>query len=177
MSRVDDTLDKTEIEKYLRALNNRLEKENIIGEVVLFGGAVMCLVFDSREQTKDIDAVYYPKEVINRIIHQMATEYGLRENWFNDSVKGFLSGAPDLQKVKDYGNLIVYSPSAEYVFAMKCYACRILEEKSDIDDIKFLLKHLEVKDYDTALQIIGKYYSMDRISVKTKYVLEQLIGE
>ena len=174
---MDDKLNKTEIEKYLRILNDKLEKENIIGEVVLFGGSVMCFVFDSRQQTKDIDAVYYPKAVINRIIHQMATEYGLRENWFNDSVKGFLSGAPDLQKVKDYGNLIVYSPSAEYVFAMKCYACRILDEKSDIDDIRFLLKYLKVKDYDTGLKIIGKYYGMDRIPVKTKYVLEQLIGE
>ena len=172
-----DKLDKGEIEKYFGILNDKLEKENIIGEVVLFGGSVMCFVFDSREQTKDIDAVYYPKEVINRIVHQIAIEYGLGENWFNDSVKGFLSSTPDLQKVKDYGNLVVYSPSAEYVFAMKCYACRILDDKSDIDDIRFLLKYLKVKEYDTALKIIGKYYGIDRIPVKTKYVLEQLIGE
>lgn len=174
---MDDKLGKKEIEKYLGILNDKLEKEHIIGEVVLFGGAVMCFVFDSREQTKDIDAVYYPKEVINRIVQQMATEYGLRENWFNDAVKGFLSSAPDLQKVKDYGSLIVYSPSAEYVFAMKCYACRILDEKSDIDDIRFLLKYLKINNYDTALKIIGKYYGIDQIPVKVKYVLEQLIGE
>ena len=121
---MDDRMGKVEIEKFLMILNDRLKKENVTGEVVLFGGAVMCLVFDSREQTRDIDAVYYPKEVINRIIHEMAKEYALSENWFNDSVKGFMSSEYDLEKVKDYGNLVVYSPSAEYIFAMKCYACR-----------------------------------------------------
>lgn len=174
---MDDKLGKADIEKYLKLLNDRLRKENITGEVVLFGGAVMCLVLDSREQTKDIDAVYYPKEVINEIIRDMANEYGLRDNWFNDSVKGFLSSEYDIEKVRDYGNLIVYSPSAEYIFAMKCYACRILDEKSDIDDIGFLLRYLNIKDYDTAIRIIGKFYSIDMLPVKAKYVLEQLIGE
>jgi len=169
---MDDKLGKADIEKYLKLLNERLRKENIIGEVVLFGGAVM-----SREQTKNIDAVYYPKQVINRIIRDMANEYGLRGNWLNDSVEDFLPSEYDREKVKDYGNLIVYSPSVEYIFAMKCYACRILGEKSDIDDIGFLLRCLNIKDYDTAIRIIGKFYSVDMLPVKARYVLEQLIGE
>jgi hypothetical protein len=55
--------------------------------------------------------------------------------------------------------------------------CRILDEKSDIDDIRFLLKHLGIRDFAAAIGIIGKFYNMDMIPVKTKYVLESLIGE
>lgn len=40
-----------EITKYLTELNNELRLMNIKGEVCLYGGAVMCLVYDARPAT------------------------------------------------------------------------------------------------------------------------------
>jgi hypothetical protein len=42
-------------------LNEKLHNSDETGELILFGGAVMCLVFGSRGYTRDIDAVFEPK--------------------------------------------------------------------------------------------------------------------
>lgn len=51
-------LKKDELIKYLKILGGRLAKENLHGEIILTGGAVMCLVHSARDMTKDIDALY-----------------------------------------------------------------------------------------------------------------------
>jgi len=43
-----------EIKQYLRELNDELALQNVKGEICLYGGAVMCLVFKARPATKDV---------------------------------------------------------------------------------------------------------------------------
>ena len=49
-----------EITRYLTELNDELCAMHVKGEVSLYGGAVMCLVYDARPATKDVDAVFRP---------------------------------------------------------------------------------------------------------------------
>ena len=60
-------LTRKKIEELLGALNEELGRRGVMGEVGICGGAVMCLVFNAREATKDVDAIfreYYPRKVI-----------------------------------------------------------------------------------------------------------------
>ena len=53
-----------EIEAYLTSLSGHLARRNVVGEIVLFGGAAMVLAHKARVSTKDVDAVFAPKGVV-----------------------------------------------------------------------------------------------------------------
>ena len=79
-----------EITKYLTELNDELRLMEIKGEVSLYGGAVMCLVYNARPATKDVDAVFRPTSEIRTAIARVAEKNNLDESWLNDGVKGYL---------------------------------------------------------------------------------------
>ncbi|MDM8517447.1 hypothetical protein QUF76_14710, partial [Desulfobacterales bacterium HSG16] len=81
---------KTEIENYLEQLNHKLADRNAKGEICLYGGAVMCIVFNARPSTKDVDAVFEPSRIIRDAARQIAEKNSLNQDWLNDAVKGFL---------------------------------------------------------------------------------------
>jgi hypothetical protein len=63
----------------------------------------------------------------------------------------------------------------EYLLAMKCLAMRIGAEFHDEDDIRYLLRLLEVRNYEKAVAIITKYYPLERFPQKTLYALAELL--
>ncbi|RPJ13224.1 MAG: hypothetical protein EHM30_11930 [Desulfobacteraceae bacterium] len=75
-----------EIIKYLHALNEKLRRRNVKGEICLYGGAVMCLVYDARPSTKDVDAIFQPADILREAAREIANEYELSDNWLNDGV-------------------------------------------------------------------------------------------
>jgi hypothetical protein len=70
-----------EIEKYLEALNGELDRMGVKGEICLYGGAVMCLVYQARPSTKDVDAVFQPSAQMRQAAERVAQAYGLRSDW------------------------------------------------------------------------------------------------
>ena len=52
-------LNKDMIEECLSLINSKLHVRNVIGEIHIFRGAAMLLLFNSRISTKDIDAVIF----------------------------------------------------------------------------------------------------------------------
>jgi len=70
-----NTLSEKEILKYLRELSNKLGKKNLKGEILLFGGAAMVLAFNARPATKDVDAIFHPKNEIYEISKEIARKY------------------------------------------------------------------------------------------------------
>jgi hypothetical protein len=63
----------------------------------------------------------------------------------------------------------------EYLLAMKCLAMRIGAEFHDEDDVRYLLRLLEIRDHEKALSIIARYYPLERFPAKTMYALAELL--
>jgi hypothetical protein len=63
----------------------------------------------------------------------------------------------------------------KYLLAMKCLAMRIGAEFHDLDDVRFLLRLLDIRSYDQAVAAITKYYPLSRFPQKTLYALEELL--
>ena len=62
-----------------------------------------------------------------------------------------------------------------YLLAMKCLAMRIGAEFHDEDDVRYLLRHLDIRRYDHALAVIEKYYPLEQFPQKTLYALAELL--
>lgn len=167
-------MNRNEIWKYLEILNNKLYFHNVYAEIGVYGGAVMCLALNARESTHDIDAIFVPKYDVSKVINEITYEYNLYDGWFNDSVKGFISTNNDLVLFKQLSNLKIYMATPEYMFAMKVLSCR-LDNRTEINDIKFLINHLGITSMRQAEFIIYKYYPQKRVLPKTFYFLEEIL--
>ena len=63
-----------------------------------------------------------------------------------------------------------------YLFAMKCAAMRLGEELHDLDDVRYLLRHLDITSSKEAFEIIGQYFDDDQLHPKTRLALEELLS-
>ena len=164
-----------DIERLFERLNDELARRAITGEVYVVGGAVMCLVFDARPATRDIDAYFRPAKEVRAAARAVAEASGLPPDWLNDAVKGYLSSKEDFHRYLDRSNLRVLTASPEYLLAMKCLAMRLGVGFHDEDDVRFLLRYLNLTDYGKALEVVTRYYPKERIPQKTLYALEELL--
>jgi hypothetical protein len=168
-------LSRVRIVELLKEIDKKLLNEGIKGEIYLLGGAVMCLCFNARESTKDIDAIFLPKSKIRNIAEVIAVDNGLPKDWLNDAVKGFLSKDAEYNSFGEFNALKVFVAKAEYILAMKSLAMRIGEEFHDEDDVRFLLRYLNITSFNQAISIITNYYPLEMFPQKTLYVLEELL--
>ncbi|MDE0371964.1 MAG: DUF6036 family nucleotidyltransferase [Rhodospirillales bacterium] len=166
---------KRDIEVLFNRLNEELARRSITGEVYVVGGAVMCLVFDARASTRDIDAFFRPAGEVGEAAQAVATAAGIPGDWLNDAVKAYLSDHEDFQPYLELTNLHVLTASPEYLLAMKCLAMRLGEGFHDEDDVRFLLRLLNLTDYQKALEVVTRYYPRERFPQKTLYALEELL--
>lgn len=170
-------LNKKQIEKLLRALSDELGKMDVNSELYLVGGAVMCLAFTARPSTQDIDAIFVPSAAVHTAAKRVALQLGVKEDWLNDGVKEFLSQKGEFEPYLELSHLQVFIAKAEYLLAMKCLAMRIGEEFRDIEDVRYLLRHLNIQTCNKALEVISKYYPSDKFPTKTHYVLQELLSK
>lgn len=172
-------------EQILAALGSpseKLREQNVVGELCLFGGTVMVLAYNARLSTKDVDAVFQPTAAIRSSAAAVADELNLPSDWLNDGVKGFLSANHILThgNLPQYPHLRLTMPVPRYLLAMKCMASRLggpAGEGSDIPDIQFLIRHLNLKTAEEVLQIVAAYYPANQIPVKTQFLVESLFQE
>ncbi len=166
----------------LGSLADELGKRGVTGELCLFGGTVMVLAFTARLATKDVDALFQPSQSIREVARLIAAEQQLPEDWLNDGVKGFVSARHETTpgNLPQFPHLRLTMPVPEYLLAMKCMAARLggtTGESSDVPDIVFLIRHLQLNSARDVLDLVGLYYPANRIPVKTQYLVEGLFEE
>src|SRR3989338_6244684 len=101
-------------------MNEELRSLGKQGEIGIVGGAVMCLVYNARNATKDVDAIFKPAQLIRKYARRIGEEFGLSPEWLNDAAKGFIEPGFERQSVLELSNLRVWAPETKYMLAMKC---------------------------------------------------------
>jgi len=168
-------LSSAKIQDLFTQLNDALKEENELGEIGIVGGAVMCLVFKTRESTKDIDAIFEPVKTIRNHARRIGEKNGLGPDWLNDSVKGFLSPNFKRNIFIELSNLRIWAPEPQYMLAMKCISARW--DTHDRDDVTFLIEFLNLKKPIDVFKIIEGFYPKNRILPKTKFFIEEILGK
>ncbi|MCI0349756.1 MAG: DUF6036 family nucleotidyltransferase [Acidobacteriales bacterium] len=164
----------------MQRLSELLKERDVRGEVCLLGGTAMVLAFKARPNTKDVDAIFHPPQVIRELVAEVAEELNLPENWLNDGAKGFVSAAHEVSAhdLPQFQNLRIVAPTAEYMFAMKCMAARVAhgDERSDVADIILLARTLSLQNVADAMTLVAKYYPQEQIPIRTQYLLEDVFA-
>lgn len=167
-------MDETQIEDLLQRLSDRLQERGVVAEVVIYGGAAMVLAHRARIATKDVDAVFVPKQEVYEAAAQVAADAGVEPDWLNDAVKGFLSDRGEALPLREWPGLKVFVAAPEYLLAMKCMSMRLGQGTSDLDDIKFLMDRLGLREAEEVLALVAGYYPEERIPPKTRFAIEEI---
>jgi hypothetical protein len=171
-------LTEIDLRELFELLNDELRSSGTKAELFLVGGAVMCLAYDARPSTQDVDAVFRPPEEVRKAAARAASRASISPDWLNDGVKRFLSPQGDFAPFLEREHLYVMVAQPEYMLAMKCLAMRIGAEFHDEDDdVRYLLRHLDIRNYEKAVTAITKYFPLERFPQKTLYALQELLPQ
>ncbi|MEZ5499986.1 MAG: hypothetical protein R3E77_11235 [Steroidobacteraceae bacterium] len=157
-------------------LSEELGRSEIRGELFLVGGAVMCLAYSARPSTQDVDALFRPTREVREAAARVAARARIDSHWLNDGVKGYLSQRGEFALFLELDHLRIMVAQPEYMLAMKCLAMRLGAEFHDEDDVRYLLRHLNIRSKDRALEIITNYYPLEQFPQKTLYALGELLS-
>jgi hypothetical protein len=135
----------------------------------------MCLALDARPATRDVDAFFRPARLVREAAARAAARAGVHDAWLNDAVKGYLSARGQFDPWVELPNLRVFVARPEYLLAMKCAAMRLGEEFHDLDDVRYLLRWLNMERVDDALAIVTRYFDEAVLAPKTRLALEELL--
>ncbi len=164
-------MDRGEIIAALTALAAELERRGVSAEMYIVGGAAIALAFDERRATRDINAVFEPKNVVYEAAAVVAEQLGLPAGWLNDAVKGFLEGDdPAAAPVLDLPGLRCLAASPETLLALKVLAHRVGEDE---DDVRLLAAELGLERADQVLAIAERSYG-DRLAPAARFFVEEL---
>lgn len=169
-------LSRADIRRLFGLLDAELAEEAAVGEVYRVGGAVMCLALGARDSTEDVDAVFRPVRLVREAAARVAAKAGVDSAWLNDAVKGYLGPRSDYEPFLELSHLRVFVAHPRYLLAMKCASMRLGREFHDLDDVRYLLRYLNIESADEALEIVSAYFDERRLMTKTRLVLEELLG-
>ena len=168
-------LTKADILRLFALLDVELAAGDVHGEVYLVGGAVMCLALDARAATRDVDAYFKPARLIREAAARVGVAAGVPDTWLNDAVKAYLSPRGEFDRYLERSHLQVFVARPEYLLAMKCAALRLGEEFHDLDDVRYLLRHLDITTVAAALDVVMRYFDAEQLPPKTRLALQELL--
>ncbi|THV28710.1 hypothetical protein [Glycomyces paridis] len=158
----------------LTELGAALEEAGERADLFLVGGAVMALAYNTRRATRDLGAVFEPKQVVYAAAKRVAERNGLPEDWLNDAVKGFLPGSdPNATLLFEKPGIAVRVASPRYLFAMKAVAARITRDADDLIQLYGLAGFASVEE---ALGCVEEYYPPHLLTPKTEFIVRELLA-
>ncbi|MEX2611201.1 MAG: hypothetical protein WEA24_14860 [Gemmatimonadota bacterium] len=169
-------LTRQDILKLFELLDHELCEVGVEGEVYLVGGAVMCLALEARAATRDVDATFRPTRLVREAAARAARTANAPETWLNDAVQGYLSPRGEYDAFLDLPNLRVFVARPAYLLAMKCAAMRLGEEFHDLEDVRYLLRYLNITTVDQAMAVVTRYFDEAQLLPKTHLALAELLA-
>jgi hypothetical protein len=145
----------------------------------------MMLAYNARPGTKDIDAIFRPRDEAKPLIDQVAKELNLDPDWLNDDVEVWVAenerGAliPFQEITKAAPGVTVSRPSSKYLLAMKARAARLPlpGQKGDYDDLVYLLRHTQIHTLEEVDKLVEKYFLNDCLHEKSRAIVEAALKD
>jgi hypothetical protein len=176
-------LSKEDITRGLRKLDAMAKEAGVLIDLAIYGGAALAIAYNLRLSTRDVDAVARGDVgFLRKAAEKVADDEGWPPDWLNDGVKGFTSSNERMQLMTGFsgspeGGVRIHTPTAEYLFAMKCMAMRPegIEGSHDISDIRALALVAGITTAEQALDLVAGFYPAARIPPKVKFGVQEIM--
>jgi len=83
--------------------------------------------------------------------------------------------ASDPTLLRELSHISAFVARPEYLLAMKCVSMRLGEEFHDLEDVRYLLRYLNLTGADAALEIVTRYFDEEQLLPKIRLALEELL--
>jgi hypothetical protein len=135
------TLTRDEIRQALEQLGKLAHSQGYVVELLVVGGSAMVLLYNARPATRDVDVVILSPQarIVRNLALQIAENQDLPDDWLNDGAKGYVVGLSEGETVFSAPGIVVKTPAAAQLLAMKLSAWR---DDVDIADARQLLQSL-----------------------------------
>ena len=170
---------KLDMLKYITELNTELANLDKKVELLIYGGASICLAYEFRESTRDIDAIFDNDEYFIKACNIVSVKYNLEDRWLNNSI---LKCLLDITKEEfiDYltlSNLHVQVVSPRYLLALKVKASRVGEAFHDYSDALALCKLLSINTKDGLLKLCSGFYLTKLLQYNQLKFIDRIVGD
>ncbi len=147
--------------RLLARLDQELAARGLAAELYLLGGAVLAQGLAADPKTARISALFRPTDRVLGAVRAVAEAEGEPETWLHDAVRRALGRGPGgvVRPFLELRALRVFEPPPAYLLAMKCAAMPPSTGTSEEDDVRFLLRAMNLTSTDAALREIGRYVS------------------
>ncbi len=167
-------MDRDEILAALRDVGHRLLRKHLQGDLYVVGGAAIALAYNLRRTTRDVDAVFEPKQEIYQAAAEVARDRNLDGDWLNDSVKGLLGGPdPHETHIFELPGLRVEAASPQMLLALKVLAHRANEDR---DDLRLLVRMLGLTTADEVLDLAEGILSPMTLTIESQLFVEDVLA-
>lgn len=130
----------------------------------------------ARPAMRKVDAVFRPTRAVREAAARVAVKASVPDGWLNDAVKGYLGRRGEFTPWRELRSLRVFLARPDYLLAMKCAAMRLGAEFHDLDDVRYLLRYLNIERAEEAMAVVTRYFDEAMLAPKTRLALEELLG-
>jgi hypothetical protein len=164
----------------LISLNAELEMRGKSVDMLICGGASMCLYLEKRDSTRDIDAMYNEKALVDKLVEKISKKLGLKDShWLNDRIiqvdsELLTKDTPKLLLPK-WSALTISTVTPEYLLTLKMLASRSGIEYRDEQDIHCLFEYLSINSESQALGMLRKYFPKRKPKPETINMIRDIL--
>jgi hypothetical protein len=124
---------------------------------VALSRVVVPVVFDAAPPTRRPSAQFKPRDLLEDATREVAAQRRLGARWLSAAVRGYVGEGGLAAAFLELPNLRVFEARADYVLAMKCAALPVSATPRDLDDIRLLLRLVDVGDAQEAIDVARRY--------------------
>ena len=164
-------------EELLRRLDEELAGRDLEAELYLLGGAVLYQTFAHAPGTARIDALFRPAAGLHDAVRAVALREGAADTWLHGAVMRSLGpGAGGGGRAfVELPHLRVFEPVPDYVLALKCAAMGLGADSLEAEDVRYLLRFMNVQDAEAALAIVHRFIAERQLPADIRTRIEGLL--
>jgi len=168
--------DRPEALRLLRQLDRALASSATEVEFYFVGGAVIYQAFSAQPGTARVTALFRPAEEVRAAVRKIGDAEELPAGWLHKTVRVALDDGTRPSAYVELPRVRAFVAPPEYVLAVKCAAMWLGEAFGELDDVRYVLRAMNIDSAADALSVIHRYFTKRQLPPDTDGRLEELIA-